>query len=110
MARPLGAKANPNGRPKDNVGGYNLSQMCKIRTPDCVRFWERVLHDEEAPLRDRLRASELLMDRGHGRAVQAIDVTTHKAPDDYTRADLLAIALGGSQEAADDRRSEGKPN
>lgn len=110
MARPLGAKANPNGRPKDNVGGYNISQMCKIRTPDCVRFWERLLHDEEAPLRDRLRASELLMDRGHGKAVQAIDVNPHKSADDYSREELVAIAFGRSETPADDRRGEGKPN
>jgi hypothetical protein len=110
MAFKKGQSGNPGGRRAETSGGFNLAQMCKIRTPDCVRFWERLLHDEEAPLRDRLRASELLMDRGHGKAVQAIDVTTRKGADDYSRTELAAIAFGRSETLADDRRGEGKPN
>ena len=103
-----GKSGNPAGRPK--ASPYNLRALCEQYTGQAVAVLRSIMADEEAPHAARVKAAEAILDRAYGKPTQSLEVTQHKAPDDYTRADLLAIALGCGQAAADDRRSEGKPN
>lgn len=93
-----GQSGNKGGRPKDNVDGYNLPAMCRLRTPDCVRLWGEVLDDPDAALRDRMRAAELLMDRAYGKPMQQAQIAVaHDARDVRSLSDdeLTAIIARG---------------
>lgn len=102
-----GQSGNANGRPKDNVDGYNLPAMCRLRTPDCVRLWGEVLDDPSAPLRDRMRAAELLMDRAYGKPMQQAQIAVaHDARDakSLTDDELAAIIASHSPTIASPTR------
>lgn len=73
-----------------------MAQMARLHGPTCIEFLSRVLRDDAAPLRDRIRATELLLDRGHGKAVSVVEmqVTHSRDARSLTRAELEAIAAG----------------
>jgi hypothetical protein len=72
MAFLKGKSGNPGGRTADNVGGYNLPQVCRIKSHGTADFVAKIAADESAPLNARLRAIEMLWDRGYGKATQAV--------------------------------------
>jgi len=76
--------------------GMTLAQMARKRTPKCLELLERAMEDESCPWAVRVRASEILLDRGHGRAVSVIEMSvTHERPiTSLTRDELRAIAAG----------------
>jgi hypothetical protein len=75
------------------VDGMTIAQMARQRGPKCIELWERAMDDEQIPWPVRLRASELMMDRGFGKAVSVIE--THSRPiQSLTREELEAIASG----------------
>lgn len=93
-----GQSGNRQGRPKENVDGYNLPALCRLRAASCVDYLAHVLADPECSTRDRIKAAEVLLDRGYGRPVQSVDVAENRPVRDYTRAELEAIAFGGAKE------------
>lgn len=73
--------------------GLTLSQMARKHARTCVALWLRAVRDEQLPFPVRLKASELIMDRGYGKAVSVIE--THSRPiESLTLAELEAIAAG----------------
>ena len=64
--------------------------------PAILQFWDELWRNEAAPLPIRLRASELIVERGHGKAVSTLDVNvTHNRPLETLSIDELeAIAQG----------------
>ena len=73
--------------------GQTLAQMARQRGPKCIELWERAIDDEDLPWPVRLRASELMMDRGYGKAVSVIE--THSRPlESLSNEELEAIAAG----------------
>jgi hypothetical protein len=78
--------------------GMTVAQMCRLQGPRSVEFLTRVRDDESAPLPSRIRAVELLLDRGFGRAVSIVDmqVTTHRSLTSLSTEELEAIARGES--------------
>ena len=43
-------------------------------TPDAIKFMAYVMYNGKAPLHDRITAAKELMDRGHGKAQQSIEI------------------------------------
>jgi hypothetical protein len=76
--------------------GMTLAQLARQRTPKCLELLERAREDEACPWAVRVRASEILLDRGHGRAVSVIEmsVTHERSITSLTRDELRAIAAG----------------
>src|SRR6185369_13052286 len=94
MAFKKGQSGNPGGRAASNVDGYNLPQVCRIKSKGTVELVAQIATDESAPINARLRAIGMLWDRGYGKALQ----TTHevpvseKAPREMSGAELRAEA------------------
>lgn len=73
-----------------------LSQMARLHGPKCIELWVKAMQDESVPWATRLRASELIVERGHGKAISIIDmqVTQHRPLHSLTTQELEAIAAG----------------
>lgn len=76
--------------------GMTVAQMCRLQGPRSVEFLTRVRDDEGAPLSARIRAVELMLDRGYGKAVSVVDMQVTHTRDLRTlsRDELKAIAAG----------------
>lgn len=70
-----GQSGNPAGRPKQDP---RLKEMAQARTADAFAVLEACLQDEDAKV--RLKAAEVILDRGHGKAPQAIVGSDDEAP------------------------------
>src|ERR1700748_3380146 len=65
-----GKSGNPGGRPK---GEGHLTQLCSSFTEEVVEEMVRIFRSQEdEKTSDRIRAMEWLMDRGWGKALQAV--------------------------------------
>ena|SRR3990167_6418762 len=73
VGRPIqkGQVLNPGGRPKDEIGAYIRKQ--KGLPEKIVKYLEEILKDEKATDQNRIRAAEVLMDRGWGKPTQQIE-------------------------------------
>jgi hypothetical protein len=76
--------------------GYTLSELARKRTPECINLLVRAMQGEDVPWPVRVRATEILLDRGHGRAVSLVEmnVTHNRDITSLTRDELRAIAAG----------------
>lgn len=73
--------------------GMTISALARQRGPECIELWTQAMRDERNPWPVRLRASELIMDRGFGKAVSIIE--THSVPiQALSRDELRRIAAG----------------
>jgi len=67
---------NPSGRPKDT---FRLAARCREYGDECLDFLLGVMRGEYAhegaQFRDRMLATQELLNRGHGRPSQALTVT-----------------------------------
>lgn len=66
-----GQSGNPSGRPKMPE---DLKKSLKEGAAEAVKIWRDIQNDETASKRDRLKAGELLMAYGYGKAVQPVEV------------------------------------
>jgi hypothetical protein len=66
-----GQSGNPTGRPKEDP---ILKEMARARTAEAFEVVLACLGDEDAKI--RLKAAEIVLDRGHGKPPQA-----HTGPD-----------------------------
>ena len=97
-----GQSGNPKGQPKGaDLPGRpkdEFIQKCRqiIERGKILEFLERVAtgQEPESETRDRLRAAEMLLDRGYGKADQNIDLTTqgHRIAPAASTADLQFVA------------------
>ena len=67
MAFVPGQSGNPSGRPKEDP---LLKEMARARTADAFQVVLACLDDDDAKI--RLKAAEIVLDRGHGKAPVAI--------------------------------------
>mgnify|MGYP000726773654 CR=1 FL=1 len=83
--------------------------MAREEAPQCLALWVRAVADETAPWPVRLRASELIVERAHGKAVSLIDMqVTHNRPlESLTVEELEAIAAGDDQGTAGQLQLDG---
>lgn len=76
--------------------GMTLAQIARLHGPRCIELWVKAMQDESVPWATRIRASELIIERGHGKAISVIDmqVTQNKPLHALTTQELEAIAAG----------------
>jgi hypothetical protein len=65
-----GKSGNPGGRTK---GEWQLTKAARIHGPEMLQLAVRIARDEDVHPKVRLHAAELILDRGYGKPVQAID-------------------------------------
>lgn len=65
------------GRPKIPD---DIKEMCKALTPKAIETAKTIMLDEEAKDADRLRAAEIILDRGYGKPAQSVNVETNDLP------------------------------
>lgn len=57
-----------------NKSGRNVDDIARDYDEEAIKVFAEVMRDEYAENRDRLRAAENLVERGHGKAVTPIEV------------------------------------
>lgn len=106
-----GQSGNPGGRPR----GSGIAGLVRERTADGVEPVEvllKIMRDKKAAKRDRIKAAEVLLDRGWGKPQQQVEVTTPPVADlskltvDQLREvrALLALESAGQTLSPDQRR------
>ena len=74
------------GRPKLSE---DLKQAFKDASPAALAVLVTILSDESARDADRIRAAEIILDRGYGKPVQAVDLDTNAVPQVVILGDVL---------------------
>ena len=99
---PKGQSANPGGRSKALRA---VEALAREHTEDAIKALAEVCTSKKAPAAARVSAASALLDRGHGKARQTVDLNTNAAdlPDDALQrriaerlAELLASGPGTS--------------
>jgi hypothetical protein len=95
---------NPHGRhgypnPEDRKNQASLSLMCRRMTPAVVELLHTIIKGEhpDATVGDQLKAVQLVLDRGFGRAVSVVEMTVTERPREVkqlTREELVRLANG----------------
>jgi hypothetical protein len=67
---PKGVSGNPGGRP---VLPKELKIMCQGKAADAMRVALEILNDADQPAAARLKAADIILDRGYGTPTQTID-------------------------------------
>ena len=65
-----GASGNPGGRPK---GHSDMRELARQHGPECIAMLVEIRNNPKNRTADRLRAVEILLDRGFGKPTQAVD-------------------------------------
>jgi len=78
------------------VDGMTFTAKARELGPAVLEWWDTIWRDEKHPIPVRLRASELIVERGYGKAVSVIDMSiTHSRPlVTLSVEELEAIASG----------------
>lgn len=76
--------------------GMTVAQIARKSTPRAIALLERAMDEEAAPWAVRIRAAEILLDRGHGKPVSVVEMQVNHTRDiaTLTRDELRAIAAG----------------
>jgi hypothetical protein len=78
--------------------GMTFAAKARQLGPAILQFWDDLWRDETAPFPIRLRASELIVERGHGKAVSVIDMNvTHSRPLVTLSVEELEAIANGEQ-------------
>ena len=80
-----GVSGNPGGRPKQRT---DLTKLARKYTKTALLAVVRILKDPESGAANQLRAAEILLDRGHGKAPQVVTLDG----DSSAPVDLLEVA------------------
>jgi hypothetical protein len=93
---------SPNGRAGDPYKAeqrLSLAQMCRAMSEDVVLLLHDIVKGEhpDATVSDQLKAAQLVLDRGFGRAVSVVEMTVTEAPKtvrQLSREELVRLANG----------------
>jgi hypothetical protein len=92
-----GVSGNPGGRPKDLQAIDRRKIFADVRaaarelTQDAIHTLAAIMKDPKAPAAARISAAVALLDRGHGRPFQAVDVKVDWNFDQLTDEELGAL-------------------
>jgi hypothetical protein len=67
-----GVSPNPSGRPKTPA---EMKEAFRAHTPEAIDYLGRLVMDETARPADRIRAAEIIIDHGIGKAAQELQIT-----------------------------------
>ena len=91
-----GMSGNPGGRPKIRV-----DMRERVHAGAAIDTLLAVMHDDKAPPAARVSAAIAILDRGYGRPAQAVHQHVTRHADELSDAELIAIAIGGSESDAE---------
>jgi hypothetical protein len=66
---PKGISPNPNGRPRTPA---EMKEAFKAATPEAIDYLVKLIRNKKARTSDRIRACEIIIDHGLGKAPQEI--------------------------------------
>jgi hypothetical protein len=66
-----GETGNPNGRPKTNP---EIKEMFRAATPMAAAFLIKLANNQKAKIPERIKAAEIIIDHGIGKAVQEVNL------------------------------------
>lgn len=102
-----GQSGNPGGRRKQD---YRIKDLAQEHTEPALKMIRSIMDDPKTVPSVKLAAANALLDRGYGKPAQTIDATiTRTDAVDMTDAELLDIARGGSDGAAEETGSAAEP-
>lgn len=58
----------------------DMKQAFRALAPDCLKTLTAIVNDESARQADRIKAAEVILDRGFGKPVQAVDLDASSIP------------------------------
>jgi hypothetical protein len=94
-----GHSGHPGGRPKQTP---ELLALARAETVEAFNTIVAIMKDKGAPKQARLLAANLVLERGHGKAVSMVDMRIEDRRDDvrqYTDDELQALIDAGTKEA-----------
>lgn len=92
-----GVSGNPGGRPKKPATiaarriFITVAAAARALTQEAIDTLAAVIRDEKAPPTARISAAVALLDRGHGRPSQAVDINVGWDLDRLTEDELVAL-------------------
>lgn len=72
-----GESGNPGGRPKIPE---DIKQAFKDLTPAAIATLTEIVNCKSAKHSDRIKAAEIILDRGWGKPTQSMEIETNKVP------------------------------
>lgn len=86
-----GQSGNPGGRPK---AMRDLTDLAREHSPAAIETLASIMSDEDAPETARVSAATAILDRGWGKARQAVEQTTRhegRRADELTDDELIEL-------------------
>jgi hypothetical protein len=96
-----GVSGNPSGRSKKDL---ELEAHARLHAKHAIDVAAQILLNTEASNSDRLKAAQLILDRGHGKPKEQVTVTHERPVTEWTEEQLDAAIAGLAGEA---RKGEG---
>ena len=84
---------------KATYNGRDLNQLAKVFTVEALTVIVQCINDAECNMADRLRASELLLNRGWGRAKETVDINNNTSIT-VSAPDIMALINARRQQTA----------
>src|SRR3712207_1476389 len=85
-----GRSGNPGGRPK---ALREVTELARQHGAEAIEFLTRVVRDENERPQHRIRAAELLLDRGYGKPSQTVHTNVARSFAELSDEELIAIAM-----------------
>lgn len=85
------------------ANGMTLTEMARTKTEECFNtIYEIAIGKVPATNKERLQASNIILERGHGKAVQILSPATPEDPKLISSSDLRQMAQAFLLEQSDD--------
>lgn len=102
-----GKSPNPGGRRDDT---RELAALARGYTLECVQTVYGIMVNKKAMHSDRLRAAQILLERGHGKPVQEINATVDVAEASFEDVSTRVAAILASAAVEPDPEPVGETN
>jgi len=85
-----GQSGNPAGRPRVMK---EVVEACRKAGPDMIKTLIKIVQDEKAHTSARVRAAEIILDRGYGKAPQVVEFAVRQLTDAEVERKARAILM-----------------
>lgn len=88
-----GISGNPGGRPALTADELDLRAAARLKAPEAlITIIELMTNSQNDAV--RLKAAEVVLDRGYGKATQTVEMNVKRTANELSDAELHAIASG----------------